>query len=412
MREILKQTSWLFFAQTITRVVGFFYTIYLARTLGVGDFGLLSLGLAYFSIISSLSDFGLNRFLIREIAKEKTKKWELLWNIFVLRLLIVCIFFAFFSVFLYLFDQDKMRVSVILLASLAVLPQSIALTFDGIFVALQKLQFSAVSTVSGSFSLAFFGFVLVSRGFGVYGAVNALIFSQVIFALVLGLLLIKKEGLKLYEVKAPILKEALKGSAPYGVLAILGLIYFRVDTIMLAYIKGNFDTGIYSAGYKFLEALVFIPGSLGVVLFPKFVSLQKKPKETWELLFKSVKFMFVVGMAIAFSYYLVLPQVIKVFLPNYENAISVVKIISLSIPFMFIHIPAAQVLLASQKYLKGIILLSVIPLAFNILSNLIFIPKYGFIAASWITVASDFLSAMLLLLFIRKVLFKNGQKKF
>lgn len=408
MREILKQTSWLFFAQAITRVIGFFYTIYLARTLGVGDFGLFSLGLAYFSIISSLADFGFNRFLIREIAIEKSKKWELLWNIFILRLLIISIFFALFAVFLYLFDQDKMRVSVILLASLAVLPQSIALTFDGIFIALQKLKFSAISMLIGSLSIAFFGFILVSRGFGVYGAINALILGQVVFALVLGLLLIKKEDLRLSEVKVPILKKALTGSAPYGILAILGLIYFRVDTIMLSYIKGNFDTGIYSAGYKFLEALVFIPSSLGVVLFPKFVSLLKRPKETWELLFKSVKFMFGVGIVIAFAYYLILPQIIKIFLPNYEKAISVIKIISLSIPFMFVHVPAAQVLLASEKYLKGIILLSVIPLTFNILLNFIFIPQYGFIAASWVSVASDFLSAILLLFFIKKMIFKNG----
>lgn len=408
MREILKQTSWLFFAQAITRVVGFFYTIYIARALGVGDFGLFSLGLAYFSIISSLADFGFNRFLIREIAKEKSKKWELLWNIFILRLFIICIFFALFAVFLYLFDQDKMRVSVILLASLAVLPQSIALTFDGIFIALQKLQFSAISTFIGSLSIAFFGFILVSWGFGIFGAINALILGQVVFALVLGLLLIKKEDLRLSEVKIPILKKALTGSAPYGILAILGLIYFRVDTIMLSYIKGNFDTGIYSAGYKFLEALVFIPNSLGLGLFPKFVSLQRNSKATWKLLFKSVKFMFGLGIVIAFSYYLILPQIIKIFLPNYESAISVIKIISLSIPFMFVHVPAAQVLLASDKYLKGIILLSVIPLTFNILLNFIFIPRYGFIAASWISVVSDFLSAILLLLFIRKVIFKNG----
>ena len=77
MKEILKQSSWLFFAQILTRVIGFFYTIFLANSLGVLDFGLYSVGLAYFSIISSLADFGFNRFLIREIATEKSQQWEL-----------------------------------------------------------------------------------------------------------------------------------------------------------------------------------------------------------------------------------------------------------------------------------------------------------------------------------------------
>lgn len=409
MKEILRQTSWLFFAQILTRVIGFFYTIFLANSLGVLDFGLYSLGLAYFSIISSLADFGFNRFLIREIAKEGGKQWELVWNLVMLRLTMICLFFAIFAVVLYMFDQDSMRVSVILLASLAVLPQAIAVTFDGIFIALRKLQFSAIASIIGSVSIAALGFTLVTSGFGVFGAINAIILSQIIFAATLILLTFRQGGLKISAVKLSVIKKALLGSLPYGLLAILGILYFRIDTVLLSYMKGNFETGIYAAGYKFLETLVFIPNALGFALFPKFVKLhQENPKAMRYLMLKSIKLMFLAGSLIALTYYLILPQIIAAFLPNYTPAISVIKILALAIPFMFVHVPAAQVLLSSEKYLRPVIIVSIIPLIFNITLNLIFIPKFGFLGASWITVASDILSTIILLVLIKKLIFKNA----
>lgn len=409
MKEILKQSSWLFLAQILTRIIGFFYTIFLARTLGVLDFGLYSVGLAYFSIISSLADFGFNRFLIREIAKDGGKQWELVWNLVTLRLTMICIFFAIFAGVLYVFDSDKMRVSIILLASLAVLPQAVAVTFDGIFIALRRLHLSAVASVIGSVSIAVLGFTLVTAGFGVFGAVNAIIIGQFIFAATLILLLYKQGGLKISAVKLLVIKKALLGSLPYGLLAILGLLYFRIDTILLSYMKGNFETGIYSAAYRFLEALVFIPNALGLALFPKLVKLHRgDPKEIRKVLFKSIGVMLTLGSIIAMSYFVILPAAINAFLPNYLPAVEVIKILSLAIPFMFIHVPAAQVLLSSEKYLKQIIIVSIFPLIFNVALNLIFIPKFGFLGASWVTVASDIFSTLILLILIRKLIFKNA----
>ena len=322
----------------------------------------------------------------------------------------ICIFFAIFSVILYAFDSDKTRVSIILLASLAVLPQAIAVTFDGIFIALRKLQFSAIASLIGSITIAFLGFSLVSKGFGVLGAINAIIIGQFIFAATLILLLYKQGGLKISEVKLSVIKKALSGSLPYGLLAILGLLYFRIDTILLSYMKGNFETGIYAAGYKFLETLVFIPNALSFALFPKFVRLhQENPKAIRGLMLKSIRLMFFAGVLIALSYYLILPSIIRAFLPQFISAISVIKILALAIPFMFVHVPLSQVLLSSDKYLKHVIYFSAVPLSLNIFLNILFIPQYGFLGASWVTVASDIISTIVIFFCIEKFVFGKAR---
>lgn len=409
MRQILKQTSWLFLAQVLGRVIGLFYTIFLARNLGVSDFGLFTAALAYFSLVSSVADFGFNRFLIREVAKDQYKSSQLLCSISLLRLTVAAILFALLSVILYFFDPDKMRILLTLLAVLAVLPLALAQSLDAIFIAFRRFQYSAFALVTLNVSTTILGIVLINSGFGSLGAVVALILGQLCYLIILYLLTLQQRIKLISTVKPAVLKEVTLGSLPYGLLGMLGLIYFRVDTLLLSYLRGNFEVGIYTVAYRFLEAVVFIPTVLSTVLFPVLSKLhEESPKQIKSLYFKSMKIMLLVSLGVVLGYLIILPFLIRVLLPNYLASLEVIKILALAIPFMFLHVPASSVVLSTDKYLGKIILLSTIPLTFNIVANLIFIPNYGFLAAAWITVASDVLSLLLIFLFIRKYILKNA----
>lgn len=411
MRAILKQTSWLFVAQSLTRVVSFFYTIFLAKTLGVSDFGLFSAALAYYSIISSVADFGFNRFLIREVAKDRLRAPQLLADVSFLRLTLTSIFFAIFSVILYTLDPDKMRVSLILLATLAILPQAIALTLDAVFIAIQNLKFSAISLFISSLTTSFAGLALVGRGFGPMGAVAALIFGQVIYVLVLLFFLQNQGFLKLSKLKLSTLKQILIGSLPYGLIGVLGLLYFRIDTVLLSYIKGSFETGIYSVAYRFLEAVIFIPGAFASALFPVLAKLHDSNlPQVKKLYFKSLKIMGGLSLIIILGYIFILPSAVEIFLPNYLSSVKAIMIFSLSIPFMLMQVPAVSVLFSTDKYLKQVLFLSTLTVLFNIILNLIFIPLYGFIAAAWITIASEVLSFTIFFFFTKYKILDNSAR--
>lgn len=407
MLPILRQASWLVVAQVIARLIGFLYTIFLARNLAIAEFGLYSVGLAYFSLISTIADFGFNRFLVREIAKDHLRLPNLVFNVTFLRLTVSSCLFALFAVILYMLDPDKFRVSVSLLMVLAVVPQAVALTLDGLFVALKRLQLSALSLVFLSIFTSVIGYFLVSSGFGPTGTAIALILGQLGYLVIIIFILLTQKINLLAEINFKIIKEIALGSLPYGLLGILGMLYFRIDTILLSYLKGNFDTGIYSVAYKFLEAAIFIPTALSTALFPVVAKLylENKP-QIKTVYFKSFKVMMFAGILMVVLYLLILPYMIRTFLPNYLPSIEALRILSLSLPFIFVHVPGAQILLSTDKYLKPIILLSIFTLSFNIILNLLFIPKYGFIAASWVTVASEALSFVVFFQLLRVKVFK------
>ncbi|MBI2595555.1 flippase [Candidatus Daviesbacteria bacterium] len=401
--KILKNTSWLIIAQIITKAVSFFYVIFLARNLGVENFGLYIVAISYFSLISSIADFGVSRYVVREVAKDHQSLPEILSNIIFLRVTLMAVIFALFALLMYNIDPSKTRVALSLVAVLAVLPQAVAISLDSAFVALQKLSFSAISLSFYNIFSAAIGFILVSRGFGAFGAVAAVILGQIIYVLCLFFFLIKQRIPLFSKIKENLFKEIILGSLPYGLLGILGLLYFKIDTLLLSYLKGSYDTGIYGAAYKFLEAIIFVPSSLSIALFPVLARLHDgKNTGLKNIYFKILIFMGGLGVIVLIGYLVVLPGVIKLFLPKFLPSIEVVKILSLSIPFMFIHIPLSQIILSTDRYLQGVVKLSLASLFFNILLNLIFIPKFSFLAAAWVTVASDVFSLIIIAIYIQR----------
>lgn len=408
MKAIFKQTAWLLGAQGLTRTIGFFYTIYLARALGVEDFGIFSVSLAYFALISAFSDFGFNRFLVKEIARDHLKATELICSVSLLRLSFTSALFAVFAIGLYILDADKVRTYLSLLAVMAALPLAVSQTIDGVFIALQRLQYSSLALVILSLSTFIFGFLFVNAGFGSTGAVAALIIAQLIYLLILMIILRLQKISFLANVAEKTLKDITKGSLPYGILAVLGLIYFRIDTLILSYMKGNFETGLYSAGYKFLEAIIFIPSAAASAIFPEFAKLYDKDTEKLKTIYKkSLILLGAISLLLMLVYIIFLPILIEIFLPSYTKTTDVIKILALSIPFIFLATPGVQILLSTDKFLKEVISFSVLTVTFNIILNLLLIPQFGLFGAAWITVASDILSFVLFYTFIRKRVLKS-----
>ncbi len=412
--SILKNSSYLLIAQIIVKVVAFFYNIYLARVLDVENFGLYTVALSYFALISAISEFGVNRYLTREIALNKSKIPSLLFGVALFRLTTVTVVFASFAVGLSLFDKNSTRVALSLVATLAILPQALALTMDSIYVGLQRLSWSSIGILVLNISTAVVGFLLLRQGYGALGAVSALVVGFLIYIFVLAAFPLKFNR-NFFHLRARgqpvvtlvLIKEITKGSLPYGLLAILGLLYFKIDSILLSYIRGSYETGIYGIAYKFLEAVIFIPTALSSAMFPVLARLHTESMiEVKKLYFKSLAFLFTVSLMILGAYVLLLPWLINTYLPQYKLAIPLINILSLTIPFIFIHIPGAVVLLSTDKYLRPVIALSFVALLFNLVLNLIFIPHFGYYGASWITVLSEIFSFGVYFIFLTKRVFK------
>lgn len=401
-RSILAQSSWLIVAQVLTRLIGFGYTLILGRQLGVSDFGLLAIALAYFGLVPVLSDLGFSRYLIREVAKDQSQINQLFWPILSVRVGLTLLFSILTLVFLYFSGFDAYRLLVVAVVLLGTIPQAIAMTLDSVYASLRKLEWSAFGLLALSVSSSVFGLIFLTLGWQIWAATIALLFGQLMYVGFLGI------GLGLYKLKLKFnfskinLTQIIHGALPYGLLAILGTVSYRLDTLLLGLIRGDFETGIYAMGYKFLDAVTFIPGAVALALFPVLAKMYlEKPSQIRQVYNQCLVVMAGLGLLISVSFWLVLPLVIDSFLPQYQSSIRVIQILALAMPFIFMHIPSNQVLLSTDRYLKQLLVLYSSFLIINLSLSLWLIPLYGYMAAAWLTVVSEIITFITFYLFIR-----------
>lgn len=383
--------------------------------LGVESFGLYTVALSYYSLVSTLAEFGINRYLIREIAINQQKTPLLLTSVTMLRLTLATLAFSVFAIITAYLDPDNIRKAVTILAVSTILPQSIAFTLDSVFIGLQKFLWSAFGFVVLNIATTILGLFFIYNGTHVLGAVSALVLGQVVYVVFLALLplrhginFLKSSEQQEKAMSLKLIKEITKDSLPYGLLGILGLIYFKIDSLLLSYLKPAFEVGIYGAAYRFLEAIVVVPSVVATAMFPVLAKLHTENiHEIKKLYLKSLVTLFITSSVALVLYVSVLPILITNLLPQYQPAVKALSILSLAIPFMFIHVPGAIVLLSTNKYLKDVIMISLFTVSFNIVANLLLIPKYGYMGASVVTVLSEILTFIIFFTFLQLRVFKS-----
>jgi O-antigen/teichoic acid export membrane protein len=396
LKAILKNSSYLLLAQIFTKVASFFYTFFLARQLGVVEFGNYSVALSYFSVLSAVVDLGVSRFMIREVSKDSTRFLNLFVNSLVIRLVFSISLVFIFGLVLFLTDPDKARFMLSLIAAFTIIPQSVGLTFDSGLIAKNKFKYSALGIITLNISTILLGVWLTFHGVGASGALIAVVGGHVLYMIgTIFLLLISTNDLKnlFGQIQKSTMHQIVKGSLLYGVMSMLGLVYFKVDTLLLAYLKGSFDAGVYSAAYRFLEGIIFIPAAFETAFFPVMSRMNASREFNFKLYLQSLGILTILSIPFVVSFWYFVPWLISKYLQSeYLTSISVVGILALAVPFIFMLAAQGVVLLFSEKYLKVLLGVSLFNLLGNVVGNLIFIPIYGVYAAAWMTVVSQILA--------------------
>jgi O-antigen/teichoic acid export membrane protein len=180
---------------------------------------------------------------------------------------------------------------------------------------------------------------------------------------------------------------------PIGLMLIFNLIYFKADIILLSIFVPARDVGIYGLSYKFFDFLLALPLFLSNSIYPLILL-----KERHELFSFSKKYFYIFA---AFAFAVMIPfwfiaPLFNFIKSDFSGSIVPFRILLLSLPFFFTTslLQWALIALKKQKYLMLVYFFSTI---LNIGLNIIFIPRYSYIASSWITVFSEILVFIFLL---------------
>lgn len=411
-RKIASSTVWQIFSRVGMAVLGLVTVKVLVSGMTVEQFGEYTTAYKFLDFFGILADFGLYVVIIREMTKNPEKEQETFSNMFSLRMTLAILVYLIAVIAVYLTPQYRgtfipFGVTIAGLAMIvtffngmltAVLQRHLDMRITSLGIILgkvtQAIMFIGLFWYVGSLFTDTKG-ITESTFYNLFwiGLISSIIMTYITYTKARQY--IKIEWNFDYEKWKKIIIETF----PYGMAIFLGTVYLKIDVIMLSLMKGNFDVGIYGISTKLLEIIMIFPQYFLNSLLPIFTLIlvtERSPEKFKVLIEKTLLVMGLLVFPIVFGgISLAYPIIATIGDPEYLStatrvgADAALKIILLTLPFTF-YSQVYQYLLISQKKHSALLFINLIAVIINVILNIIFIPKYGFMAAAITTVISEF----------------------
>lgn len=398
IKKLTKNIGLLTISYCLSYILGFIILAYSARYLGVENFGILSFALAFTSIFSVFIDLGINTLTTREVSRKKSLGNKFISNIIGMRLGLALLVLISIIIIINILNYNEKTIYVVYFTSIYMILSVFAQIFYSLFQSYEKMEYQALGNIL-YYIFLFIG-VLIAINFNfniiqfsmIYPIVSVLILIYVV------IICIKKFTKPKLTFDFGFSKQLLNESWPFAITGISINIYNWIDTILLSIIIGQEAVGIYNAAYKLILWFIFIPAVFMLSVFPLmsryYVSSENSLRYSFE---KLVKIMAFIGIPIAFGTVLIANKVIIIIYGSqFISAVVPLQILIWSTVLIFIRNPYEKLLESSNKQFT-VSKIFIIGIIFNIIANIIFIPKYSFFGAAIVNVITDLIIFILLI---------------
>lgn len=167
----------------------------------------------------------------------------------------------------------------------------------------------------------------------------------------------------------------------------VGLVYWRIDVVLIALIRGSREVGLYSAAYKFADlAQAFAAGVYTSLFAPLTRFMATKDPRARPLVQKAFDILFALSAPGAVLAALFAPQIIVLIAGHqYESGATALRILALVPVFSFVAGLLERGLIAVGRE-RLVLITNLVGVVVNVGLNLWLIPTFGYVAAAVTTV--------------------------
>ncbi|XCN75099.1 MAG: flippase [Candidatus Electrothrix aestuarii] len=414
-KVIFKNTVVLTAARLFSRILQFFFFIYAARSLGPKYFGIFSFAYVLVRILEISMDMGVSRYSVQQVSRDLQKAPQYLGASLTIKIFLIISGYLLIIGTGYIMNGDALSMKVLFLLAAVAVFDNLALPFGSVFGAHQKMEYSAVIISVSNLTMCLVGFTFL------YYSKDILLFC---LAFVIGAFLrlsfnvfwcIKKYGMPEFNnFNRFSLWDLLKKSIPFSLMNIFVTIYYHVDSVMLQVFDGYKVVGQYNAAYRLIDAPLFISMSVTTALFPAISRLyyKKENQKLQKLISESFKKILATGLFISITAAFLADDLISIIYgEEYAAAADVLPVLIFGVACIMPGSICNTVVRASDRQSLSAIIAGG-GVIFNIVLNLLLIPKYSLLGAAWATLATEMIMAGIYTVAVKehiKLLFKLDQ---
>ena len=405
-RRIYKNTLYLGTAEIVSRLLQFVVMLYAARLLSKEHFGKFSFALSLSFIAIVLADLGINYMLVREISRNKNSASKYLLNAFAIKVILSFITLFVIAAVLNILNYPQDTRQIVYIVWLFTILSTFTELFYSIFRAFEVMQYDAFLKMFRMFLLTSASLYVLFKGYGVLPFSYMFVFVEIIVVLTAFVIALKN----FINLKAvfdfSFSKSLFKKALPFGLAIVFGGIYFYIGSVMLSKIKGDAEVAVYSVAYNIALAILFIPTVYTNAIYPVLSRYFKESKDSLKILYeKSFKYLYIIGLPISIGLYLLAGRVIFFFYDEaYSGSIIALQIISWYLFIKFLNFLLGTVLSSIDKQNKRMWGQGLTAI-FNVVLNLLLIPKMGYVGAALSTFITEVFLFILYYLYVSKSLY-------
>lgn len=359
----------------------------IARELTPSSFGIYSAALATFYIAQAFGDLGFGPVLARELAVRTQERPALLratirpamlWS------LTVAVALAVFAVT----TADAVRLVCLVVLSSALALSGASVSRQWFIVNYDVRRMAFIDTVTNFTQVGCLILVAVLGGGPVELAIVVAV-STIANIVIVCVLALRQAG----PARPPwaLSRSLLVMSLPIGIPSVLASAYFSVDLVLAGYLVSDTEVATYAAAVKLLTLVTVLPALLVSVALPGFAAVGEAADRDalTDLVARVWQWVSVVGLPMVFALGFFAPLAIRVFFgTQYPDSAVPLRVLMGAGALALLGNIFGMLLIASRRVMATLYQ-NIFALVANVGLNIVLMPRYGIMAAAWLTLATE-----------------------
>lgn len=369
----------------------------IARRLGAESAGAFNLALTYTAISLTLSLWGLDELLVRDVAKDRRRVGSFLLHFGVVRFVLALSVYGALLLLLYFVLPYPLRTRQLIgLMGLTLMADGMNLLGQSVFTAFGDLRLPALIALIIGASKAIGGIsaLLVTSDILSVGVVFVLSSWIGVVIYVWGLTrLLSRQNSKVHWDKK-FLRRELAQTPAFAMIGLLYVVSFQFDVILLSLLRNEEAVGWYGVAQTVFTIFLLVPQAYRAALYPMMSRLYETEGNNGArlgaLYTTSLHHMLSLGLPLALGLTLLAPQIVSLFFEHPSmQAIQALRWIAWALFIQYLNVPNVRLMLASERQGQSARFLT-ISVAVSLLANLFLIPYLGVPGAGLVRFLSSF----------------------
>jgi len=353
--------------------------------LGHATFGLVTALSALTLVVAALFDLGLTPYAVQRVAAEPTFLAETFPTLLPLRGALNAVALAAMLAVGGLLGYRGAELGLLLAVGAAVALVQYSQFLRGTLQGNQRFNLDAVLSVTEKFVLLGAVLLLLPAGLTLPRYVGARLGAALFTTVLLYGLMTRLFGRVRYRWQGPVARTALRAGLPFALMTLLYGVNERIDMVMLERLASPTEAGYYAGAYRWVDAVMMYVWTVLPLFFAKFASVPRDAAAQRQLLWFGQR---VLTLPLLFVVAFVLFRGEVLFWQFGHSTPAEVARMSFSLKILFLNVlvhaffAIYSTLLTATSHERAVSWLVSLSIGLNIGLNLIFLPRYGAIAAS------------------------------